>query len=212
MKKLSFFAAILLLFSLRVAASHVVGLDLRYDYVDTAYKITLKVVYDCGSPIPIATALNLHIVSVASGKDTTLSCAHAGTTQSVSCASLPNTCQNPGAVIPGFNTAEYTGVISLPPATDWVISYADAARGNMTNISFATSVGFYVEATLDNSTGHNSNPFIPGNDIYMLKLKTYSELSLQAADIDDDSITCELVSARDMNGSNLTYRDRKSVV
>jgi hypothetical protein len=182
--------------STNVFADHIQGGNIKTYYNGTNYTIDLSLYRDCRG-ITFGSADNVSISSTSLGiiryKLVTMV---SSDTVNPGCA-VASTCTSFSATTPGWEIFKFSDTVNLPPANDWVISYANFAR-NMAvmNLSGGTS-GIYVDSRLNNSTGINSNAQWAGKINYYLMQGTAMSYPLQVVDGDGDSIDVRVISARE---------------
>lgn len=222
--------ALFLLPSLGSFASHIVGADLTYSWVSgTTYKISLSFYADCGpastgafATLPTGTpvvciyngstylsTLILAIDTPSSGIEVTPPLCSGAVSQ---CAVITST-------IPGITLFRYSATYTLPTtSSSWIFVYngtyvsSSAGRASaITNIFSAAMTNMQLEATLNNSTGHNTNPVLNVIPLpyYAINLpQTYNPVAIDA---EGDSLVYSLVPAISSTnncsafGSSVTY-------
>jgi hypothetical protein len=97
----------------------------------------------------------------------------------------------------------YHGLIMLPPASDWIISFSECCRNFViTNLSNAGSYTMYVKATLDNlNFPGNSTPAFNANPSLYECLNLNTQHINTVTEPDGDSIAYTLINPMDLNGS-----------
>ncbi len=170
-------------------ASHLMGGDITYTYVGgNNYEITLTVYGDCYG-ISVSTSQTVHFQSSSCGQNFSYSIPFIQTTEvSQVCPTAVTTCN--GGSAPGTEANVFRGIVSLPPCSDWVMSWTKAARNaaitNLVNPSFEN---IYIENTLNNIIGVNNNSpqyfNLPTPYLCYNNLAIYSH---GATDVDGDSL------------------------
>ena len=216
--------ALLLLPSLGSFASHIVGADLTYSWVSgTTYKISMAFYADCGplsagafASLPTAapiiciyngstyvSTLTLAIEAPSSGTEVTPPL----------CPGDSSQCANPSSTIPGITLFRYSNTFTLPTtSTSWRFvfngTYGSSSAGRavaITNIVSAGATTMQMEATLNNSTGHNTNPVLNVIPLpyYAINLpQTYNPVAIDA---EGDSLVYSLVPAIHSTSSCSTF-------
>ena len=230
-------SVLLLLLSAGARANHVVGVDLLYTWISgNDYKITLVIYGDCGSNtsggsafahLPFATpeiciydgsshiaTVTLAIQPPSAGVEVTPVCpADAGLTQ----------CTDISFAIPGIKKFVYSGVYTVPYASSvWRFLFLGQLGGGfvagralaITNISSSPSVSsIQLVDTLNNTTGHNSNPVLNVIPTPFFCANNADNYSPGAVDPDGDDMVFSLVDGMDAStgtgdcvpGGTVTY-------
>ncbi|MBJ6111514.1 hypothetical protein JAO73_21010 [Hymenobacter sp. BT523] len=183
-------------------ATHVLGADLTYEYAGTSasphlYRVTARIFSDgsmaggtAGPPTGIA-----------------LTCTQNGCAQLISTTTLPRVASQT-VLTSCTSTGESTiittmqGLVALPPA-QWQLSINITARmAAMANVPQSSTVGLYVSAELDNSTGLiNSSPrFTASRPVHLVSAQP-QRYSVSAFDSEGDSLVYEAEQPL-MPGSN----------
>lgn len=222
--------ALLLLPSLGSFASHIVGADLTYSWVSgTTYKISMAFYADCGpasagafGSLPTA----LPVVCIYNGSTYVSTLTLAVETPSSGTEVTPPLCPGDSSQcavitspIPGITLFRYSATYTLPTtSTSWRFvfngTYGSSSAGRasaITNIVTAGSTMMQMEATLNNSAGHNTNPVLNVIPLpyYAINLpQTYNPVAIDA---EGDSLVYTLVPAIHSTsncssfGSSVTY-------
>ena len=163
MRKITLIAFCLLV-SVRLFASHYATAEVRYEHtgVGNVYRVHLTVVRICepNNSVGIGTTAP---VDISSSCTTTFSRSlqlSAIDSMGIFCAGLASSCIAPSSMGSGWERRVYTDTISLPPCSDWRISWNMCCRSNgILNIANAGAFSnTYVEATMNNSSSVNSSP------------------------------------------------------
>lgn len=208
MKKTLLFLAVFL-YTVTLHASHFSGGELRYEYNGTNYTLYLALYKSCdigGSPaLPSAATVNIKSATAGASFNVTLN-AVGFDSVGLGCPPGINTCTVPASVIPGYIVGKYSASVTFPSAqTDWVMSYIVGARANSINLNSPTSLNFYLESLLNNSTAINSSPWIPNKPNYYMTVNQTMFVPLQTLDAEGDSTAYELVPAQSAAGTNVSY-------
>lgn len=135
-----------------LSATHVQGGDLTYRCLGgNQYEITLALYRDCaGVAAPTTVSINYKSVSCGINQNVTMNrIAGTGIEVTPICTSLITQCA--GGTYPGVQEYIYRGTVTLPPCSDWVLSYTLNARNNAINTILSPgSQNMYIEATLNN--------------------------------------------------------------
>jgi hypothetical protein len=183
------------LYSFSVSATHFSGGELRYEFNGTKYNVELSLYHSCdpnSASLNINETITFQSASLSvnfirqvqmSGKDTL----------GPSCSGI-NSCNTPFSPDPGYVVGKYRDTVTLPPATDWVISYMNGARiTSLANVT-GSSNNMYLEATLDNSVAQNSNAWIPNAPGYFALTNQTMTIPLQTLDAEGDGIVYDLIT------------------
>ncbi len=187
-------------------ASHLMGADITYTHVSgNDYEVTLTVYRDC-SGITVSTTQTLSFISASCGQNFTFSIPYIQTSEvSQVCPSALTTCN--GGSNPGTEAYVFQGIVTLPPCSDWVMSWTNGSRNaNITNLVNPDVNNIYIENTLNNIIGANNNsplffnlptPYLCANN-----LAIYSHA---ATDVDGDSLYYSLTQPLSAAGSPIAY-------
>jgi len=208
MRKLLLSLLFLVAFAANSKASHVMGGDITYTCLGgNQYQVTLTLYRDC-SGITIGTTPQT--VSFTSSCGTFTSNLDWVSTTNVSqvCPTQTTTCN--GGTIPGTEQYIFTGIVTLPPCVDWIMSWNTCCRnGGISNLTTPDSQDLYVQSTLNNVAGacNNSPQFLALPTPYLCpnQLTIYNH---GASDIDGDSLYYSFTSAfggTTPPGTPLTY-------
>ena len=211
-----FFALLLMCFSGNSFASHIVGLDLSYAWVNgNTYKITLVAYGDCGpasssafGSLPSAvpkicifdgntsiSSINLAIQAPNFGVEITPVCP----------ADINNTqCTSTSNSIPGIKKFVYTGTYTVPYASSvWRFVYYGYMGGSAGGAGRAAAItnilsGTVTELvdTLNNTVTHNSSPLLTVVPTPFFCLNNNDNYNPGAVDSDGDSLSFALVPGR----------------
>ena len=204
MKKLitTFIIVIVFLFSYNtIKASHYAGADLTYQCLGgPTYKITLSFYKDCSGIAPPSTApiyfsctsntalnFNVQLLQVAgTGQELTLACSQSPSACSFNGGNSPNN-GHPY----GIKEVVYEGFVTLPPCSDWEMSWSGGARNPITTL--ISNGNWYIVAKLNSLDAFGNNAPIYNNQLipicYPNQLTT---LDYGAIDPDGDSLSYSL--------------------
>jgi len=207
MKKISLLTFLLfgLLSCQNVFANHASGGNIRYTHITgNQYLIHATFYRDCvGDPGP--STLTIHIASAQCSIADSVVLTPAGFPVTYSlCPNIPSTCI--GGTQRGINAWDYEGMYSFPTQCgDWVLSTIISGRPSaITTIQHPASTDLYLEARLNNSTGDNSSPqFI--NPVFDILAGQQTVLNFGFIDMDGDSLSYSLISARESSNTNVSY-------
>lgn len=209
-KSLSIILILLFCISKTINATHVVGGDITYTCLGgNQYQITLAFYRDCaGVQPPITATVNIRSVSCVKNLNLILTRV-AGTNIDVTpaCTGQVTQCANPQSLIPGIIECLYSGIITLPACSDWVISYSVPARnfviGTIVNPG---GMSMYLEAKLNNlNFPCNSSPQFTNRPIpYTCVGQTFC-FNNGSSDVNGDSLYLQLITPRHSATVNVTY-------
>lgn len=210
LKKALLFFAFGVLFSSGSFASHLVGGEITYQWLNgNVYQVTLTVYRDCAGINAGSTAtVNFASASCGQSGSSTLSLAGPGIPVTPICAASISQSSCNGGNLYAVQKYTYTGVITLlGTCSDWEISWSDCCRnGAITNLVFPGATGMYLSAMLNNLDVPFNNSVKFGTDpVNIIYNNTTSNLNWYTYDVDGDSIIYELVSARSGSTANIPY-------
>ena len=195
-----------------IQASHLAGGDIQYEYVSSSgnqhtYKIYVRLYRD-QSGITMPTSISVSV------------CAQQYPTQSVTC----NQQAGSGTVAPTLfdcvsqanagvtiEVYYYEGTVVLGGnAPDWIFSYTNCCRNPaIDNITNPSSMGFYIEAKLNNNLGQNTSPEVVSEPVRAFCVGRTFNWKQSAVEPDGDSLYYRIAHVRDQSttcqGTNLTY-------
>ncbi len=202
MKKLIYLPLLAILFSLQANASHLNGGELRYEFNGTSYVVYLSLYGDCAGAA-MANSATVNISSVSQSQSFNLALQKTSTNYvTVPCPGGSTKCTNPSSNLPGYYIAEFMATVTLTPASDWVLSTTMSARNTMINIGGGN---LYLEATLDNSNGNNTNAYLPNTPPFYIPANNTILVPMQVLDADGDSVVMEKIPAYVAKNSSATY-------
>ncbi|HNQ13643.1 MAG TPA: gliding motility-associated C-terminal domain-containing protein [Bacteroidia bacterium] len=213
MKKLcTLFAASLLLlgvfFSTESRASHIVGMDITYEYtgIPNQYILTARLYRDCAG-ITAPTTLSLCYSSISCGLNGTVIMNQIpGTGQQIPippCIPNPGPTSCQGGTSYGVQEYIYTATVTLPQAcNDWVFAWTQCCRNaQITTLNGAGGQGLYVSTTVDNlNYPTNSSPVFATLPVTQFCVNSQFYYIQNATDVDGDSLAYFLVDCEDANG------------
>lgn len=197
MKKLILSFAILFAFTSNSFATHVMGADITYTSVGgNDYLVTLTLYRDCSGSTVGTTAQTINLSSSCSTFTASLDWVSTNNVSQV-CASALTTCN--GGTLPGTEQYIFTGIVTIPPCTDWLMSWSLCCRNDgITNLSLPGSQDLYVETTMNNilAPANNSPQFLALPTPYLCtnQLNIYNH---GASDIDGDSLYYQFTTPLD---------------
>jgi len=215
----------------RASASHIVGADLTYAWVTgNTYKVTLAVYADCG---PASASVFPSLFTA-----TPEICVYDGSTYSGSfslavqppstgtevtpplCPGDSSQCASMTSATPGITLFIYSGNYTLPSASaawhfhfsgNYVIAAAGRAAA-ITNISGAGGTWIELDAMLNNTVSHNTNPVLNIIPLPYYAINMLHNYNPVAIDAEGDSLVYALVPATSVSsvgscsiGSSVTY-------
>lgn len=199
---------ILVLFGTSSYASHVQGGDLTYRCLGgNQYEITLALYRDCaGISAPTSVSINYKSVSCGINLNVTLNkIAGTGIEVTPICTSLTTQCA--GGTYPGVQEYIYRGIVTLPPCSDWVLSYSISARNAAINtIVSPSSQNMYIQATLNNLTFPcNNSPSFTNRPVPFICVGQPFCYNNGSNDADGDSLYYTLVTPMTSPTTSVTY-------
>ncbi|MBA3704941.1 MAG: SprB repeat-containing protein, partial [Bacteroidetes bacterium] len=189
-------------------ATHVQGGNVTYTCLGgNQYQIKLALYRDCaGVAAPNSASLNYQSVSCNINLTVTLNkVAGTGIEVTPICSSLITQCA--GGTFPGVQEYIYSGIVTLPPCSDWVLSYNLSARNNAINtIASPGAQNMYIEATLNNlAFPCNSSPTFTNKPVPFICVGQPFCFNNGSNDSEGDSLTYSLVTPMNNPGSFVTY-------
>ena len=185
-------------------ASHLEGLELTVQHVNgSQYLVMMKFQSDCGA-IVSNQSLPVYFSSSCSTLTGTLNRGvELEELQNSGCPTYTSTCN--GGTSPGKKLYTFSDTLSIPPCTDWTVSFGHCCWSNPTNIN-NNSVGQYFETTFDNATfQNNSTPRTRTISSFFIDLGVPTSLDFSATDIDHDSLVYSLSPTLTTSGIPATY-------
>lgn len=196
-------------FHANVSANHIAALDLNLisiggnDYIvrfalyrDCSGIIapnTVNFIFTCQSDPFLGFALNNVPLKSGSGGEVT-----------PGCFAMPTRCQGSQYTLFGVQEYIYEAQVTLPPCSEWKVSWTYCCRTSLNNISNPTSTSAYIEATLNTlDVPVNSNPVYTNKPIFILINGQPQCISAGAIDPDGDSLSYSLVAPFNNHSSNV---------
>jgi len=214
MKKTITLAALCLLFSCKLFASHLASAEIRYEYTGTGnqYRIYLTLLKAC-EPFNASLASNEMVYissSCASTTQLTLPLYSGPDTIANYCAGTLNSCAQTNSIYPGFERRTYSATVNLSACSDWKISWYSCCRnGQIANLSNPMNADIYVEATLDNSVALNTSAWFANPSPLMVAQNTATTIPLDPVDAENDSLVLEwynpMISSSSTSGTAASY-------
>lgn len=180
-------------------ASHFNGAEVRYVPEGPKYRVYLLLYKSCepGS-VQLPTASTLNFVSTC-GADFSrvLPLVSMDTLHEIfPCAAMVSC--GPSTPFNHQIIGTYSDTVSLSPCAAWRMIMNSCCRAaSVTNINNPSSVGIYVEAFLNNLNAPNSSARLANVVMPFLGTSAGSTVSLQATDLEGDSMVYELIPARE---------------
>jgi len=195
-----------LICSLSVRATHMSGGEIYWECIGpNQYRITLVVYRDCAG-INVQPNTQLDITSPCGNY--TLNVSTPGSTElSQLCdLQLPNSTCNGGS-LPGIEQYIYTGTITLPPCDSWTISWTNNWRNNaIMNLQTPGAQPMYIEGVMNNAIAPcNDSPTFTSLAIPYVCLGYPVTYSYGTVDAEGDSLSYQLIDARNASGSLIPY-------
>jgi hypothetical protein len=192
--------AVLQLFFAKSEASHLMGGELTYQWVSgNTYSLVFSLYRDC-SGISLIGTENILVSSANAGYVTTVTLTLTATsyTREVCPASASTTACNGGFNF-GYEKRVYIGNVTLPSAqSDWKFSTNSCCRnGSITNLSNASSYGFYLESTLNNLISANNSAQFSTQPVIIIQTNQTQAISWNAYDAEGDMLEYRLVNPLD---------------
>ena len=197
--------SIIIVFSLILSsnisfASHIAGADLTYTCLGgNTYLIHFAFYRDCsGISEPSSVSINFKSVSCGQNFNATLyKISGTGGEVTPACPSQPTTCS--GGSIYGLREWIYEAQVTLPPCSDWVMSYSLCCRNPPINtISGPSNASIWISANLNNLDAPcNSSPSFSNPPVTIICQGQTFCFNHGAIDPDGDSLVYSLVTPYD---------------
>lgn len=199
MKKLFTLLVLLVLFTNKSEASHFSGGEIRYEYNGTNYTVHVTLFKLCVGGINLSNvvSVNFYSLSTSTNFNRQLNLVNFDTVN-INCPGTVSSCYNVSSPVPGYIAAYYRDTVSIPPASDWIISCSNSARISGI-INLAGSGNMYLETKMDNSFAINSNPLIANIPTYYMTAGNAISVPVQCVDPEGDSIVYTLINPLDGN-------------
>lgn len=206
-------------------ADHVLGGELRYEYISgNTYKVSITMYGECSGSTFTHLKNAEPRVSITNEKgalSTLILTEEVDKREEITnvCPAevMNTTCKNPSGTIPGTTRFVYSAMAELPPAGNWRFIFAAEmdASGKLqsgfsnfiSNVKNNTGFGFYLmlEATLNNLHSHNSSPRYTTNPTQYYCVNMPQQYNPGVQDEDGDDLEFKLVPPYDINGITTTY-------
>lgn len=191
-----------------INASHVQGGNITYACLGgNQFEVTLALYRDCaGVSAPTSVSINRKSVSCGINSNFTLT-AIPGTGIEVTPICPTSITQCSGGTLPGVQEYIYKGIVTLPPCSDWVLSYSLCCRNSAINtIATPASMNMYIEATLNNlAFPCNDSPTFSNRPVPFVCVGQPYCFNNGALDPDGDSLSYTLIPPRHTATVNVTY-------
>lgn len=208
--------------SISSRASHIVGADLRYEWVSgNTYKIIVAFYGDCGpmsaaafatlptgtpkvcvykgSTTTATTTLTLAVESPAAGTEVT--------PLAMFCGSTVSQCTNPSSPVPGIKLFRYSTTYTFPDtSSQWRLvfngNHGSSTAGRAAAITNLTMPGtMQLVDTLNNAIGHNTNPVLNTSAMPYYSINAPHVYNPIAIDAEGDSLVYNLIPATNGTGA-----------
>lgn len=202
MKNLLLFVLMLLVHT-NSYACHISGAQVRYEYNGKNYTVFAEVYAVCKQcNLGTDTTATVRFVSK-STSDTLFTSLKLTRVYRYKPGCLGDTtnCDYYLSTNPGYIACYYQDTVSLPPATDWIVSYEWGAR---MYANLATVATIYIENRL-NTAIVNSSPTLSLNPAYFVVASDSVRIPLQSIDLDGDSIVLELDTPLEAHRQDAEY-------
>lgn len=125
----------------------------------------------------------------------------------VYCQSAGTTCSSSSNPYPGIQEIVFEGTVTLPPCSDYVLSYSESARStSIQTIQNPGSADIYVEAFLNSvDAPNNSSPQFDDQATGVICLNQPNSMIHTATDVDGDLLVYSLYTPLDGPGLPVTY-------
>ncbi len=191
-----------------VNASHVQGGNITYTCLGgNQFEVTLALYRDCaGVAAPVSVSINRKSISCGINANFTLT-KIAGTGIEVTPICPTSATQCTGGTLPGVQEYIYKGIVTLPPCSDWILSYTLCCRNSAINtISAPSSQNMYIEATLNNlAFPCNDSPTFTNRPVPFVCVGQPYCFNNGSIDPDGDSLSYTLIPPRHTATVNVTY-------
>ncbi len=205
-------------------ASHIVGLDLYYEYISgTNYRVSMAVYGDCaGSAFPNLPTSTPQVELTNGGslaQTFLLDLEGPGVEVTPVCQrELANTtCSNPNSTLPGIKRFIYSKVISIGSiSSNWNFRFTGNMGGNnsagrssiITNIAISPTNGSVtiLDAQLNNTQGPNSSPRFTTLPTPFYCVNVFQQYNQGSVDPNGDSLVFALAPALEQGGVPASYQ------
>lgn len=211
MKKTLFLLIAIIGFITNSFASHVMGGDITYTCVGgNNYLVTLTLYRDCFGVTIGTTPQNINLASSCGNFNASLNW---DTTINVSqiCSSATSTCN--GGTISGVEQYVFSGIVAIPPCTDWVMSWSLCCRNNtITNLVSPDLANLFLKTTLNNVVAScNNSPQFLALPTPILCPNQLSVYNFGAYDLDGDSLYYQFTTPLNGPGDPIAFSGGYSV-
>ena len=207
--KITFIALMLTLgISKTMNASHVQGGNITYTCLGgNQFEVTLALYRDCaGVAAPTSVSINRRSITCGINANFVLN-RIPGTGIEVTPICPTTITQCSGGTLPGVQEYIYKGIVTLPPCSDWVLSYSLCCRNaSIGTISAPSSQNMYIEATLNNlAFPCNDSPTFTNRPVPFVCVGQPYCFNNGSVDPDGDSLSYTLIPPRHTAAVNVTY-------
>ena len=204
----SFISILLFLLSSHAHASHFYAGEITYRCINNnQYVVQLETFQDCAAIAP-PTSVSITASSSCTGNLTF-------NLPQISLTDISPVCPNGTSPCLSGNYGTYhviySDTISLSSCTDWILSYTNCCRpASIVNLANSNTT-IHTEVSLDNSTTCNNAALVTTPAYIHVCIGQVHTHSLQAYDLDGDSLTFSLTNPLGSNGSPEPYATGYSV-
>ena len=198
----------LILFNVDLRASHAMGGELTYKWLDsTSVEFTFRFYRDCYG-IAAPSSVTVNGASAICG-DSTSFVLNLDTFKVVPnvCPNVTTTCS--GGVYQGMEEYYYSGVVNVAQLAcpDWEFTYILCCRNDaITTLQNASTESLYLRTTFNGQNGGiNSSPVFNTPPYFSLYNNTTYNLDFSAKDYDGDSLSYKLVNPLTSHGGAIAY-------
>ena len=210
MKKILSILLILLSYTVTTYADHIGQVEIRYEFNGTNYTVFVTQYKECinnpSNTVSLADSVSVRIESKSLNTIAfKMLYLRSKDTINLGCTGFTDICHSLSGTIPGYERRVFSDTISIPPSSDWVISILSCCTlNNYANIKSYWAV--YEETILDNSgINNNSCANLPSTNLFFLVPNDTIYYPLTATDIDNDSVSFEIVEQIEQQGIPLPY-------
>ncbi|MBA3828367.1 MAG: T9SS type A sorting domain-containing protein [Taibaiella sp.] len=199
MKKITLIVLLCLITVAKLFASHARGGEIRYEYHDGKYTVSVTTYRTCGSIREDSV-----LVTMFSSCDTIQRYFHYKSTDTVTDAFCASSMPGCGANLQLLNL--YSDTVTLPPCSDWKMTHDESAL--YATVSNIAPENEFISAGLNNSAVANSSPLIANRPPFYLPA-TLAAIPVNAADAENDSLDFKLETPQTASdpytSHNMTY-------
>jgi gliding motility-associated-like protein len=192
--------------TLSAKATHLMGGEITYKHISgDTYEVTLVVYRDC-SGIDVGNTASIDFSSSCGNFTETFDLDSTIEVSQLCPSDLNNSTCN-GGTLPGTQKWVFSGVVTLTPCSDWVISWTDGSRNPaITNLVNPDIENIYVEATLNNIIGtYNNSPQYLALPTPYLCANQLNIFNHGASDIDGDSLYYQFAQPLSAAGNTINF-------